>query len=147
MVAAATLQRDAGVMLSNLQILSQFAMALNRMSFSMMALGLYGSFREQKWTRCRRHLVHDGRHRIFRPWGCGALKRIQRRQDLLRHRRVTCVETASIASRTIRFLRSEDIQKGLCSDIFRIYAEPVWVRDPINLVAPAYYCPDGNLGR
>ena len=31
MVAAATLQRDAGVMLSNLQILSQFAMALNRM--------------------------------------------------------------------------------------------------------------------
>ena len=40
MVAAATLQRDAGVMLSNLQILFQFAMALNRMSFSMMALGL-----------------------------------------------------------------------------------------------------------
>ena len=32
MVAAATLQRDAGVMLSNLQILSQFAMALNRMT-------------------------------------------------------------------------------------------------------------------
>ena len=40
MAAAATLQRDAGVMLSNLQILSQFAMALNRMSFSMMALVL-----------------------------------------------------------------------------------------------------------
>ena len=40
MVAAVTLQRDAGVMLSNLQILSQFAMALNRMSFSMMALGV-----------------------------------------------------------------------------------------------------------
>ena len=40
MAAAATLQRDAGGMLSNLQILSQFAMALNRMSFSMMALGL-----------------------------------------------------------------------------------------------------------
>ena len=40
MVAAATLQRDAGVMLSNLQILSQFPMALNRMSFSMMVLGL-----------------------------------------------------------------------------------------------------------
>ena len=40
MAAAATLQWDAGVMLSNLQILSQFAMALNRMSFSIMALGL-----------------------------------------------------------------------------------------------------------
>ena len=40
MVAAATLQRDAGVMLSNIQILSQFAMALNRISFSMTTLGL-----------------------------------------------------------------------------------------------------------
>ena len=40
MAAAATLQRDAGVMLSNLQILSQFAMALNRMSFSMIVLSL-----------------------------------------------------------------------------------------------------------
>ena len=38
--AAINLQRDAGVMLSNLQILSQFAMAMNRMSFSIMALGL-----------------------------------------------------------------------------------------------------------
>ena len=40
MAAAVNLQRDAGVMLSNLQILSQFAMALHRMSFSMMALGI-----------------------------------------------------------------------------------------------------------
>ena len=40
MVAAVNLQWDAGVLLSNLQILSQFAMAMNRMSFSMMALGL-----------------------------------------------------------------------------------------------------------
>ena len=40
MAAAINLQRDVGVMLSNLQILSQFAMAMNRMSFSMMALGL-----------------------------------------------------------------------------------------------------------
>ena len=40
MVAAATLQRDAGVMLSNLKILSQFAMTLNMMPFSIMALGL-----------------------------------------------------------------------------------------------------------
>ena len=39
-VVATTLQRDAGVMLSILQLLSQVAMALNRMSFSIMALGL-----------------------------------------------------------------------------------------------------------
>ena len=43
MAAAVTLQRDAGVMLSNLQTLFQFDMALNRMSFSMMALGLVRS--------------------------------------------------------------------------------------------------------
>ena len=40
MAAAINLQRDAGVMLSNLQILSQFGMVMNRMSFSMMTLGL-----------------------------------------------------------------------------------------------------------
>ena len=40
MAAAINLQRDAGVMLSNPQILSQFTMAMNRMPFSMMALGL-----------------------------------------------------------------------------------------------------------
>ena len=37
MVATINLQRDAGIMLSNLQILSQFAMALHRMSFSNVA--------------------------------------------------------------------------------------------------------------
>ena len=40
MAAAINLQRDAGVMLSNLQILSQFAMAMNMMPFSMVTLGL-----------------------------------------------------------------------------------------------------------
>ena len=40
MAAAINLQRDAGVMLSNLQILSQFAMAMNRMSFSILHDGL-----------------------------------------------------------------------------------------------------------
>ena len=43
LAAAITLQRDAGVMLSNLQIMSQFATALHRMSFSMMALGIVQS--------------------------------------------------------------------------------------------------------
>ena len=148
MVAAAILQRDAGVMLSNLQILSQFAMALNRMSFSMMALGLDRSEFPGAEVDA---LSPAPRARRAAPYisamGCGALRRIQRRLDLLRHRRVTCVETASIASRTIRFLRSEHIRKGLCSDIFRFYDEPVWVRNQINLVAPAYYCPVGNLVR
>ena len=40
MAVAINLQRDVGVMLSNLQVLSQFATALHRMSFSMMALGI-----------------------------------------------------------------------------------------------------------
>ena len=40
MAAAINLQRDTGIMLSNLQMLSQFATALHRMSFSRMALGI-----------------------------------------------------------------------------------------------------------
>ena len=40
MAAAVNLQRDVGIMLSNLQILSQFAMSLSRMSSEMMDLGI-----------------------------------------------------------------------------------------------------------
>ena len=40
MVAAVNLQRDAGIMLPNLQILSQFATSLHRMSSEMMSIGL-----------------------------------------------------------------------------------------------------------
>ena len=40
MAVAINLQRYAGIMLSNLQILSQFATALHSMSFQMMALGI-----------------------------------------------------------------------------------------------------------
>ena len=40
MAAAVNLQRNAGIMLSNLQILSQFAMSLSRMSSEMMDLGI-----------------------------------------------------------------------------------------------------------
>ena len=65
MAAAIKLQRDAGVMLSNLQILSQFAMAMNRMSFSMMTLGLGQSLfprvEVDDWRRRREQL---GQHRI-----------------------------------------------------------------------------------
>ena len=39
MAAAVNLQRDVGIMLSNLQILSQFATSLHRMSSEMMSLG------------------------------------------------------------------------------------------------------------
>ena len=40
MATAVNLQWDAGIMLSNLQILSQFAMSLSRMSSQMMDLGI-----------------------------------------------------------------------------------------------------------
>ena len=40
MAAAVNLQRDAGIMLSNLQILSQFVTSLHRMSCEMMTLGM-----------------------------------------------------------------------------------------------------------
>ena len=40
MAAAVNLQRDAGIMLSNLQILSQFVTSLHRMSLEMMSIGM-----------------------------------------------------------------------------------------------------------
>ena len=40
MAAAVNLQRDAGLMMSNLQILSQFVMSLHRMSLEMMSIGI-----------------------------------------------------------------------------------------------------------
>ena len=40
MAAAVNLQREAGIMLYNLQILSQFATSLHRMSSDMMSIGM-----------------------------------------------------------------------------------------------------------
>ena len=40
MAAAVNVQRDAGIMLSNLQILSQFVTSLHRMSSEMMSIGM-----------------------------------------------------------------------------------------------------------
>ena len=40
MTAAVNLQRDAGLMMSNLQILAQFVTALHRMSSEMMSIGV-----------------------------------------------------------------------------------------------------------
>ena len=40
MAAAVNLQRDAGLMMSNLQILAQFVTSLHRMSSEMMSIGV-----------------------------------------------------------------------------------------------------------
>ena len=40
MAAAVNLQRDTGIMLSNLQIFSQFVTSLHRMSSEMMSIGM-----------------------------------------------------------------------------------------------------------
>ena len=76
MAAAVNLQRDAGIMLSNLQILSQFATSLSRMSSEMMDLGIgqmvyphdevVGLFLARRGQR--------GRPSTCRPWDCGALR-------------------------------------------------------------------------
>ena len=145
MVAAATLQRDAGVMLSNLQILSQFAMALNRMSFSMMALGLDRSVfpgaevEELSPARVRRAAPHMSAMGLWRPQENPTVPRPAPTPscNLCRNCKYCFPDNQippSTVSRTIRYLRSEDIQKDLCSDIFRLYDEPDRVRDPVNLI-------------
>ena len=135
MVAAATLQRDAGVMLSNMQILSQFAMALNRMSFSMMALGLDRSVFPgaevdalSPAPRERRAAPYMSAMGLWRPQENPTAPRPAPTPSC------SLCRNCKHCFRTTRYLRSDDIRMDLCSDIFRLYDEPNRVRDPVNLV-------------
>ena len=73
MATAVNLQRDAGLMLSNLQILSQFVTSLHRMSSEMITLGM-GLRRRSR--PCLQHQGHPGRggSRIFSQGGSGGTK-------------------------------------------------------------------------
>ena len=92
MAAAINPQRDAGVMLSNLQILSQFAMAMNRMSFSMMALGLGRSL----FPRAEVDALAPAPRAVqaasyMSATGCGTLRTIQMFLDQYQPRHATPV--------------------------------------------------------
>ena len=115
MVAAATLQRDAGVILSNLQILSQFAMALNRMSFSMMALGLDRSVFPgaevdaiSPAPRARQAAPYMSAMGLWRPQENPTMPRPAPTPSCN-----LCRNCKSTASRTTRYLRSEDLRRDL----------------------------------
>ena len=78
LAAAITLQRDAGVMLSNLQILSQFATAIHRMSFSMMALGIGQSLFPRTEVDYLSPAPRAARvYCLCRPWTCSTLRRVR----------------------------------------------------------------------
>ena len=100
MAAAINLQRDAGIMLSNLQILSQFATALHRMSFQMMALGIGQSLfpRAEVDEQLRRH-------RICWPWACGALRRVLVIPGQCQFRHAARVWTVNTVFRRTSYLR------------------------------------------
>ena len=76
MAAAVNLQRDAGIMLSNLQILSQFATSLHRMSSEMM-VSARRCFHKQRSLTCRRRRGRLGRLNTCWLWVCGALRRVR----------------------------------------------------------------------
>ena len=120
MVAAVTLQRDAGVMLSNLQILSQFAMALNRMSFSMMALGLDRSVfpgaevEALSPARARRAAPYMSAMGLWRP------------QENPTAPRPAPTPSCNLC-RNCKHCFPDN-------EIFRLYDESDRVRDPVNLV-------------
>ena len=76
MAAAVNLQWDTGIMLSNLQILSQFATSLHRMSSVMMDLGMEQMyFLTMRSLACLRRCGRRGRPSTCRPWTCGSLRR------------------------------------------------------------------------
>ena len=90
MAAAVNLQRDAGLMSSNLQILSQFVTSLDRMSSEMMSLGLG-------------HVVFPSGNRRSAYYGSVAATRVRAITGRCRPRPVLTVGTVF---RTVVFLRS-----------------------------------------
>ena len=68
--AAINLQRDAGVMLSNLQILSQFVTSLHWMSTEMLDLGGWATCYSlcMRSQLCLRRLGRLGPHSIWPRW-------------------------------------------------------------------------------
>ena len=76
--AAINLQRDAGVMLSNLQTLSQFVTSLHRMSTEMLNLGWATWYSLHRRSRlCLRRRGRLGRHSIWPRWDYGFLRRVR----------------------------------------------------------------------
>ena len=64
-LAALQLQHDAGLILSNLQVLGQFVTSLNIMSSEVMQLAF-----AHKPFRTEAVLLSDGPHTTCLPWGC-----------------------------------------------------------------------------
>ena len=75
MAAAVNLQRDAGFMMSNLQILAQFVMSLHRMSAEM--VWIMWSSRWMKSTSCRSCRGPSEQPSTCQQWACGALRRVR----------------------------------------------------------------------
>ena len=88
--AAVNLPRDAGFMLSNLQILSQFVTTLQRMSTEMLDLALgQVMFPSQGVAGGLRRRGRLWQYSICPRWGCGVLRWVQVIQGLCRHHPAT----------------------------------------------------------
>ena len=80
MAAAVNLQWDAGIMLSNLQILSQFVTSLHRMSSEMMSIGMGRVVlcsRQKRSQPCLQLHGRRGPPSTWRRWVCGAHRRVR----------------------------------------------------------------------
>ena len=90
MAAALQLQHDAGLILSNLQVLGQFVTSLNRMSSGSCGWHSIGSrFRRKQCSLWCRPTVFDGRLTAWRPWACG-VHQVRKGFLGLCRRRATC---------------------------------------------------------
>ena len=78
MSAALQLQHEAGLILSNLQVLGQFVTSLNRMSSEVMrGCSLMNRFQWKPSSLWRRLIEYDGQHTTWLPWGSG-VRRVPR---------------------------------------------------------------------
>ena len=74
MAAAVNLQRDAGFMMTNLQILGQFVMSLHRMSAEMLSIGVDHVVFPVDFRLCQGLSAQPS---TCRRWACGALCRVR----------------------------------------------------------------------
>ena len=97
------LQHDAGLIMSNIQVLGQFVTSLNRMASEVMRVAFD---REPFPSEAVQYVTPSHRVRraaiTWRPWACGVRRAIQQFRDLCRRRHATRACLVRIVFQTSR---------------------------------------------
>ena len=123
LVAAVNLQRDAGLILSNLQIMSQFVTLMHRISTEMMSLGLGRLvFPSAEVAGLSTTPRAPGRQGTCQIWGCGVHRLVRAILGQCRLHPAMPALTVDTAFRKVRSLRQSDSASSMSS-----YDDFAWI--------------------